>query len=58
MEERKGLLDALQEMVGCPYLSDLRTLEDRGPIRQTLEQLNPEDYSPAEWQDAACYLIS
>ena len=58
MEPRKGLLDPLQEMVGCPYLSDLRRPDDREMIRRALRQLRPEDYTPAEWQDAACYLLS
>lgn len=58
MKQSKGLLDMLQEMVGCPYLSDLRLLDDRELIRRVLWQLRPDDYTPAEWQDAACYLLS
>lgn len=58
MEQHKGLLDTLQEMAGCPYLSDLRLLDDREPIRRALRQLRAEEYTPAEWQDAACYLLS
>lgn len=57
MEKHKGLLDTLQEKVGCTYLSDLQTLGDREAIRRAIMQLRPEDYTPAEWQDAACYLI-
>ena len=57
MEKQPGLLDTLQEMVGCPYLSDLRTLGDRDAIRRALKQIRPEDYAPSEWKDAACYLI-
>lgn len=27
-------------------------------LLDALRQLRPEDYTPAEWQDAACYLLS
>lgn len=58
MAGEKRLLDDLQELVGCPYLSDLRLLCSRERVRQALKQLRAEDYPPAQWQDAAHYLIS
>lgn len=40
------------------YLSDLRLLCSRERVRQALKQLKAEDYPPAQWQDAAHYLMS
>lgn len=58
MGGEKRLLDGLQELVGCPYLSDLRLMCNRESVRKALKQLEPGDYPPAQWQDAAHYLIS
>ena len=58
MADEKRLLEDLQELVGCLYLSDLRQLCSRERVRQALKQLRAEDYPPAQWQDAAYYLIS
>ena len=57
MADEKRLLEDLQELVGCLYLSDLRLLCSRERVRQALKQLKAEDYSPAQWQDAAHYLM-
>ena len=38
-------------------ISDLRLLCSRERVRQALKQLKAEDYSPAQWQDAAHYLM-
>lgn len=58
MADEKCLLEDLQELVGCLYLSDLRLLCSRERVRQALKQLKAEDYPPAQWQDAAHYLMS
>ena len=55
MADEKCLLEDLQELVGCLYLSDLRLLCSRERVRQALKA---EDYPPAQWQDAAHYLMS
>lgn len=57
MAADKGLLDTLWETVGCLYLSDLRLPDNHEKVRQAIRELRPEDYPPAEWQDAAHYLI-
>ena len=57
MADEKRLLEDLQELVGCLYLSDLRLLCSRERVRQALKH-KAEDYPPAQWQDAAYYLIS
>ena len=58
MADEKCLLEDLQELVGCLYLSDLRLLCSRERVRQALKQLKAEDYPPAQWQDAAHYSVS
>lgn len=54
----KGLLDTLQEIVECTYLSDLHIEENRDRVRMAIMQVRSEDYSAHEWQDAAHYLRS
>ena len=58
MADEKRLLDDLQELVGCLYLSDLRLVSNRERVRLALKQLKAEDYPPCQWQDAVHYLIS
>ena len=48
MADEKCLLEDLQELVGCLYLSDLRLLCSRERVRQALKQLKAEDYPPAQ----------
>ena len=50
MADEKCLLEDLQELVGCLYLSDLRLLCSRERVRQALKQLKAEDYPPAQMQ--------
>lgn len=57
MGQDKQLLEDLQTLVGCDYLSDLRFLPDREPIHTAIRQLCSEDYSPAQWKEAICYLL-
>ena len=57
MGQDKQLLEDLQRLVGCDYLSDLRFLPDREPIHRAIRQLCPEDYSPAQWKEALYYLL-
>ena len=45
MADEKCLLEDLQELVGCLYLSDLRLLCSRERVRQALKQLKAEDYA-------------
>lgn len=58
MADEKCLLEDLQELVGCLYLSDLRLLCSRERVLSGPETAQAEDYPPAQWQDAAHYLMS
>lgn len=51
-----GLLDHLQQKIGCMYLSDLHLPELFPLIQNELLELDPEAYSPEEWNDAVLYI--
>jgi len=57
MGQDKQLLEDLRKLAGCDYLSDLRFSCSRESLLQAIRKLHPEDYSPAQWQYAACYLL-
>ena len=52
------LLDQLQLLVGCEYLSDMRVVPYINEIaRRKLLSLSPADYPPSQWEDAISYLF-
>ena len=52
----KELLLVLSEKAGCMYLSDLKYVADKSRIKSEIEQLLPQDFSLAQWNDAVKYL--
>jgi hypothetical protein len=58
VSKEKDLLDDLYEAVGCTYLSDLRLRSNHKRVVQALAQLSPQDYTPAQWQEAVRYLLA
>ena len=49
---RESPLDILHRLVGCEYLSDMRLKEhENRKARVLLHQLNPKDFSAAQWKD-------
>ena len=51
------LLDQLQLLVGCEYLSDMRVVPYINEIaRRKLLSLSPADYPPSQWGEAVSYL--
>lgn len=52
-----GLLDRLAELAGCRYLSDLCARCGHKTLLNALDQLVPQEYPLAEWEDAADYLL-
>lgn len=57
MGQDKQLLEDVQQLVGCDYLSDLRFRCSPESLLQAIKQLCPEDYTPAQWKEAVCYLL-
>lgn len=57
MSMRESPLDILHRLVGCEYLSDMRLKEhENRKARILLHQLNPKDFSAAQWKDTIEYL--
>ncbi len=52
----KELLLVLSEKTCCMYLSDLKYVADKSRIKSEIEQLLPQDFSLAQWNDAVKYL--
>ena len=55
---RLSLLEYMAYRAGCVYLSGLHTLDrwQKCKLRREVEQLEPEDASLHEWNDALAYL--
>lgn len=52
------LLDQLQLLVGCEYLSDMRVVPYINEIaKRKLLSLSPEDFPLSQWEDAIFYLF-
>ena len=52
------LLDQLQLLVGCEYLSDMRVIPYiNEQAKQKLLSLSPTDYPLSQWEDAVPYLF-
>ena len=56
MHDKKGLLDCLIQLVGCNYLSDMHSDEYIPFVCKAVSQLNEDDYSVREWNDAVYYI--
>jgi hypothetical protein len=54
----KDLLEVLAEKSGCMFISDLRTMTVTRRLVSALEEINPDDFSLAEWNNVAHYLTS
>jgi len=48
------LLEALAELAGCDYLSDLRNPRFLTAVRGALEQIPAEAYPAAQWRAVTC----
>lgn len=59
MEQKKkiGLLEELQCLAGCCYLSDLHSGHYADQVAEALELVEPGRYSLKEWEDAYCYIL-
>ena len=52
------LLDQLQLLVGCEYLSDMRVIPYiNEQAKQEQVALSPENFSGASWREAVCRLL-
>lgn len=52
------MLDQLQLLVGCEYLSDMRVVPYINEIaKRKLLSLSPADYPLSQWEDAVSYLF-
>lgn len=51
-----GLLELLQYLVGCMYLSDLPDSSNLLMIQSALKKIDPNNYSLREWNDAVHYI--
>lgn len=57
MKNEKHLLDILWEMVGCEYLSDLRTKRYRSAALQAICHVDKNDYSAKMWNETLSYIL-
>ena len=52
------MLDQLQLLVGCEYLSDMRVIPYiNEQVKQEQAALSPENFSGASWREAVCRLL-
>ena len=56
VKNKKGLLDCLVELVGCNYLSDMHSDEYLSSVCKAVAQLQAENFSVHEWNDAVYYI--
>lgn len=52
----KGLLESIQQVVGCMYMSDLHLAGNRSMVRYAVTTVAPDRYSVREWNDAVAYI--
>lgn len=57
MEQKKDLLDLLNEKTGCAYLSDMKELQYRNRVLQAIRDIDVAAYSYREWAAAFAYLF-
>ena len=55
--KKKDLLVDIAALAGFYYLSDIRQERSRGAVCIALQQIASENYSCAEWIEAAEYII-
>lgn len=53
----EGLLETIQEVVGCFYLSDLHSYISKQQLLSIMEKLKLEQYSLNEWSGACSYIF-
>ncbi len=52
------LLDQLQLLVGCEYLSDMRVIPYiNEQAKRKLMSMRPEDFPSSQWKEAVSYLF-
>lgn len=54
--EKRGLLDDIAKLARLQYLSDVRLERYRTAVLNALQQIAFEEYSCAEWVEAAKYI--
>lgn len=57
MMKEKHLLDVLWEMVGCDYLSDMKTEKMRAKTFDAIGHIHKSDYSTAMWNETLSYIL-
>lgn len=57
MKNDHDLLDTLHGLVGCEYMSDLKSDALRGRVLQVIGEMELSRFSPAEWEKAVSYLF-
>lgn len=58
MDNSLGLLDRLQKIIGCEYLSSLRKDLHWKKILETISTFHVSDYSYREWTEALSYIFN
>lgn len=53
----EGLLETIQEIVGCFYLSDLHRFVNKKRLLSIIGELKLEQYSLNEWSGACSYIF-
>ncbi|MDY4080427.1 MAG: hypothetical protein SOY97_02235 [Candidatus Metalachnospira sp.] len=51
-----NLLDDLTEMIGCEYLSNLRSEQWKEPLALIIQKIVPENYTLEDWNESISYL--
>ncbi|MGN0720699.1 MAG: hypothetical protein ACI4LZ_01950 [Anaerovoracaceae bacterium] len=54
--EKRDLLDEIAKLAGLQYLSDVRVERHRSAVCIAIENIASENYSCAEWIEAAEYI--
>jgi len=57
MKRYHDLLDILHGLVGCEYMSDLKSDGQRGRVLQVIGGMELSDFSPADWEKVISYLF-
>ena len=56
MQDKKSLLEMLQQTAGCIFLSDIKMQAYRKQIYRALQILKADDFSLADWNEAVWYI--
>ena len=57
MEQKVNLLDLLNDMVGCEYLSAMKEIRWRRKLLQSLNEVDVNEYTFEQWSTALSYLF-